>query len=230
MGRNDEIVIYLKWLGDEESLPSSSEGFLFGGKMERIAQLLRGFPVIGALRSTNAKDLTREDLRLCSVYFFLEGDIFEARKTVAFANDGVSFFLHLDLFGGIAPDESGFLLLQELFPRVQGIISTRARTLALAQRMGFSTIFRLFCIDSESLRTGIRVAQEVRPDAVEILPGIVFPKLRRYIPLESFPPIICGGFIRTKREVLDILRSGALAVSTSSRELWKMNGELQSSP
>ncbi|MCX7731182.1 MAG: glycerol-3-phosphate responsive antiterminator, partial [Candidatus Caldatribacterium sp.] len=118
-----------------------------------------------------------------------------------------------------------FLLLRELFPKVRGIISTRARTLALAQRMGFATIFRLFCIDSESLRTGLKVVQEVKPNAVEMLPGIIFPKIRVYIPLEEFPPIICGGFIRKKEEIRSILRSGALAVSTSAKELWRMNRE-----
>ncbi|MEN3202362.1 MAG: glycerol-3-phosphate responsive antiterminator [Atribacterota bacterium] len=191
--------------------------------MEHFVTVTRGFPIIGALRSTNIRDLTREDLRLCAVYFLLEGDIFEVRRVLELADTGASFFLHMDLFGGVAPDESGFLLLRELFPRVQGIISTRAKTLVLAGRMGFATIFRLFCIDSESLRTGLKVVQEVKPDAVEILPGIIFPRIREYIPLDAFPPIICGGFIRKKKEVTDILKSGALAVSTSSKELWRMN-------
>ncbi len=190
-----------------------------------IIAALRSFPIIGALRGTNVRDLTEEDLRLCPVYFFLEGDIFEARKVLELADEHASFFLHVDLFGGIAPDESGFLLLRELFPRVQGIISTRARTLALAQRMGFTTIFRLFCIDSESLRTGLKVVQEIKPDAVEVLPGIVFPQICEYLPLREFPPVICGGFIRRRREVRSILKSGALAVSTSAKELWKMNQE-----
>ncbi|WP_427365982.1 glycerol-3-phosphate responsive antiterminator [Candidatus Caldatribacterium saccharofermentans] len=195
--------------------------------MSRIGEVLRGFPVIGALRSSNTKDLREGDLRLCSVYFILEGDIFEARRIVALADDSVAFFLHLDLFGGIAPDEAGFLLLRELFPRVRGIISTRARTLTLARRMEFITIFRLFCIDSESLRTGLKVIQEVGPDAVEVLPGIVFPKICRFLPLEGFPPVICGGFIRTPKDVRDILKSGALAVSTSAKDLWKMNEALK---
>lgn len=193
--------------------------------MGDIVAILRGYPVIGSLRSTNVKDLTQEDLHLCSVYFLLEGDIFGIRRILELADGDTSFFLHVDLFGGIAPDESGFLLLRELFPKVQGIISTRARTLALAQRMGFATIFRLFCIDSESLRTGLKMVQEVKPDAVEVLPGIIFPKIRGYIPCNEFPPIICGGFIRKRREVLDILKSGALAVSTSAKELWRMNQE-----
>ncbi|MBC7217245.1 MAG: glycerol-3-phosphate responsive antiterminator [Candidatus Caldatribacterium sp.] len=193
--------------------------------MGDIVAVLRGYPVIGSLRSTNVKDLTQEDLRLCSVYFLLEGDIFGIRRILELVDGDTSLFLHVDLFGGIAPDESGFLLLRELFPKVQGIISTRARTLALAQRMGFATIFRLFCIDSESLRTGLKVVQEVKPDAVEVLPGIIFPKIRGYIPFSEFPPVICGGFIRKRREVLEILKSGALAVSTSAKELWRMNRE-----
>lgn len=193
--------------------------------MQDFVAMLQGSPIIGALRSANVRDLTREDLHLCAVYFLLEGDIAEVRRIFTLADTEASFFLHVDLFGGIAPDESGFLLLRELFPRIRGIISTRARTLALAQRMGFMTIFRLFCIDSESLRTGLKVIQEVTPTAVEVLPGIVFPKIRAFIPHEGFPPIICGGFIRKRSEVCSILKSGAFAVSTSAKELWKMNRE-----
>ncbi|MGQ9623652.1 MAG: glycerol-3-phosphate responsive antiterminator [Candidatus Caldatribacteriaceae bacterium] len=193
--------------------------------MERIVSVLRGFPVIGALRSSNWKDLKEEDLQLCPVYFILEGDVIGARKMTSFVSCVTSLFVHVDLFGGIAPDESGFLLLRELFPKVTGVISTRARILNLARRMDFLTIFRLFCIDSESLKTGIKVVQEVEPDAVELLPGVIFPKLKKYIPFEGFPPIICGGFIRTKKEVMEILQSGAVAVSTSAKEIWKMNEE-----
>lgn len=193
--------------------------------MEDFVAIVRNSPVIGALRATNVRDLTREDLCLCAVYFLLEGDVLEVRRILELASASAFFFLHVDLFGGIAPDESGFLLLRELFPKVCGIISTRARTLVLAQRMGFATIFRLFCIDSESLRTGLKVIQEVKPSAVEVLPGIIFPKIRAYIPLDAFPPVICGGFIRRRKEVLDILKSGALAVSTSAKELWKINQE-----
>jgi len=71
------------------------------------------------------------------------------------------------------------------------------------------------------------VIQEVGPDAVEVLPGIVFPKICRFLPLEGFPPVICGGFIRTPKDVRDILKSGALAVSTSAKDLWKMNEALK---
>ncbi|MEN3183760.1 MAG: glycerol-3-phosphate responsive antiterminator, partial [Atribacterota bacterium] len=74
-------------------------------------------------------------------------------------------------------------------------------------------------------RTGLKVVQEVKPTAVEVLPGIIFPRIRSCIPLDGFPPVICGGFIRKRKEVLDILKSGALAVSTSAKELWKINQE-----
>ncbi|MGC8777727.1 MAG: glycerol-3-phosphate responsive antiterminator, partial [Candidatus Caldatribacteriaceae bacterium] len=131
--------------------------------------------------------------------------------------------LHIDLFGGIASDESGLLFIRETFPPVKGIISTRTRTLLWAKKAGFISIFRLFCIDSESLKTGQKVVKEVAPDAVELLPGVIFPKIKKFIPEDTLPPIICGGFIREIDEAREILQSGAVGISTSAKALWTMN-------
>ncbi|HXL02868.1 MAG TPA: glycerol-3-phosphate responsive antiterminator [Candidatus Atribacteria bacterium] len=191
--------------------------------MEDLLNIWREFSVIGALRTSSWKDINDEELSWCPVFFFLEGNVFTLREALKILPPDLHLFLHLDLFGGIASDESGLLFMRETFPQIRGIISTRARTLNLARKAGFLTIFRLFLIDSESLRTGLRIAQEISPDALEILPGIIFPQVRNSIPVEDLPPLICGGFIRKKEEVEEIISRGAVAVSTSCRELWKMN-------
>ena len=191
--------------------------------MEDLLNIWREFSVIGALRTSSWKDINDEELSWCPVFFFLEGNVFTLREALKILPPDLHLFLHLDLFGGIASDESGLLFMRETFPQIRGIISTRSRTLNLARKAGFLTIFRLFLIDSESLRTGLRIAQEISPDALEILPGIIFPQVRDSIPVENLPPLICGGFIRKKEEVEEIISRGAVAVSTSCRELWKMN-------
>lgn len=38
----------------------------------------------------------------------------------------------------------------------------------------------------------------------------------------SLPPVIAGGLIRTKSEVKEVLKSGALGISTSRKELWNL--------
>lgn len=191
--------------------------------MEGFLETLRRFPIIGALRASFLGGMSEADFSLCKVFFLLESNVLEVKSVFPKLAPIPYFFLHLDLFGGIAPDESGLFFLREIFPFVKGIISTRTRTLLLARKAGFLSIFRLFCIDSESLKTGLKIVKDVTPDAVELLPGVIFPKIRKFIPEENFPPIICGGFIRERCEAQDILQSGAVGISTSEKELWKIN-------
>lgn len=191
--------------------------------METFLNTLRRFPIIGALRTLSMESMNENDFSLCPIFFLLESNVLEIQDILPRLVKVPYLLLHIDLFGGIAPDESGLFFLRETFPFIRGIISTRTRTLLWAKKAGFLSIFRLFCIDSESLRTGLKVVKEVVPDAVELLPGVIFPKIRQFIPKNTLPPIICGGFIRTSEEVWEILQSGAVGVSTSAKELWKMN-------
>jgi len=57
-------------------------------------------------------------------------------------------------------------------------------------------------------------------DQVGILPGIILPYIRTELDKLHLPPIVAGGLIKTRGDVDRILASGAVAVSTSRRELW----------
>jgi glycerol uptake operon antiterminator len=82
-------------------------------------------------------------------------------------------------------------------------------------------VLRLFIIDSHSLVTGIKNVLETCPDAVEVMPGIAI-KLVERIKDKINVPIIAGGLISTKEDIIEALSKGVLAVSTSSEELWNM--------
>nr|WP_278244328.1 glycerol-3-phosphate responsive antiterminator [Caloramator australicus] len=78
---------------------------------------------------------------------------------------------------------------------------------------------RIFLLDSRSLETGIKNILEDRPNAVEIMPGLaykVIKKIHRHINV----PVIAGGLILDKSDVENALSSGAVGISTSSRDLW----------
>ncbi len=44
--------------------------------MEDLLDIWHKFPVIGALRTSLWKDINGEELSLCLIFFFLEGNIF----------------------------------------------------------------------------------------------------------------------------------------------------------
>ncbi len=60
-----------------------------------------------------------------------------------------------------------------------------------------------------------------RPDAIEVLPGVI-PKVIEDLTERSDLPIIAGGLISDKEEVMRALEAGSLAVSGGNTELWDL--------
>ncbi|MBN1044672.1 glycerol-3-phosphate responsive antiterminator, partial [Clostridium botulinum] len=58
-------------------------------------------------------------------------------------------------------------------------------------------------------------------DALEVLPGVI-PKVIEIISKKSNIPVVAGGLIETKEDVMLALRSGATCVSTTRNEIWNM--------
>lgn len=58
------------------------------------------------------------------------------------------------------------------------------------------------------------------PSAVEVMPGVAS-KVIKSLEKEVGLPIIAGGLINTKKEVMEALASGAMAISTTEKKLWE---------
>ena len=58
-------------------------------------------------------------------------------------------------------------------------------------------------------------------DALEVLPGVI-PKVLGIISRETKKPLVSGGLIESKNEVIQALNSGATCVSTTKKEIWDM--------
>ena len=71
-----------------------------------------------------------------------------------------------------------------------------------------------------SLENAIESLRKVKPQAIEIMPGILPKVIKRINEEFSNLPIICGGLIDEKDEIIKVLSSGAMAVSTSKFEIW----------
>lgn len=78
---------------------------------------------------------------------------------------------------------------------------------------------RLFLLDSLALETSYKVIERAQPDYLEVLPGIM-PEIIKEVREQAQIPIIAGGLIRTKENVLQALEAGAEAVTTSNPDLW----------
>ncbi|HEY8418304.1 MAG TPA: glycerol-3-phosphate responsive antiterminator [Limnochordales bacterium] len=175
-----------------------------------------------------AKDVADVSVALeagVGIIFFLTGTIFDlARATALVRQTSAMLFAHVDLLQGVGKDPAGIRWLgQEL--GIHGIVSTRSNLIKAARDEGLFAIQRLFILDSEALRTGLKVVSSTGPDAVELLPGLVVPNIQHRIPFNSLPPVIAGGLVETEAEVRTILKTPAVSVSTSRSELWWVFGK-----
>jgi glycerol uptake operon antiterminator len=82
-------------------------------------------------------------------------------------------------------------------------------------------IERTFLLDSAALQSSMRSMEQFLPDALEVLPAVVAPKMVARL-LDFYPdlPVIAGGLVQTLRELEDLVHQGASAVSVSESSLW----------
>ncbi|AQS58861.1 glycerol-3-phosphate responsive antiterminator [Desulforamulus ferrireducens] len=153
--------------------------------------------------------------------FLLNGDINKLPSIVNRVNKaGKIILVHIDLIEGIGKDAAGVHLLKRM--GVAGIVTTKSNLVKFAKEEGLFVIQRLFIVDSESVKTGIRVASNIKPSAVEVLPATVPAYVVSEIKKALNIPILGGGLLKTRKDVEEALAKGIDFVSTSRRDLWEI--------
>ena len=127
--------------------------------------------------------------------------------------------VHADLVAGLAPREIAVDFLQRC--GADGIISTRPLLIRRGRELGLLTVLRAFVIDSKAIESLAREAESAAPDVVEMLPAPM-PRVVRRLAQSLRAPLIAGGLITDKEDVLAALSAGALCVSTSDEALWSI--------
>ena len=164
--------------------------------MHPLAETLLNEPVIAAVKTDEA--LTAALASPCSTIFLLASTLLTVDGLVHRIHDaGKLAVVHIDLVDGLSSREIAVDSLNALC-HPDGIISTRP-TLSLTSLSG-------------QLEQG-------KPDFVEILPGIM-PRVIAEISTRTQVPVIAGGLLRDKADVMAAMRAGAAAVSTSAPSLW----------
>ena len=174
--------------------------------------------VIAAIRDEYALlDACKSDVR---VVFDLSPSIETIDSRVELCREYDKYlFLHIDMAEGIGKDRAGLWYVKSR--GVRGIISTRPNLIKLANELGLETVHRMFIIDSHSVETAIAMFK-TKSDMVEIMPGIVAPRIIERICDEVNIPVIAGGLIETRDEIASAIKAGAVAVSTGNKKLWNM--------
>ena len=183
----------------------------------QMLEKLLDFPVIAA--GKNREGLERAIQSPCSVIFVLFGDLCSIGElTESVHSAGKLAILHLDLIDGLANREISVRFLKENTP-ADGIISTKAQLVRYARELGLITVQRVFLLDSLSLENAGKYMTSETADFIEILPGVM-PKILRRCVHKAATPVIAGGMVSDKEDVVSALGAGAVAVSTTRESLW----------
>ena len=180
-------------------------------------EAIEASPIIGAVKS-------EEGLRKCltsevSIVFILFGDICSIDGIVDRVKAaGKVAMVHMDLIGGLAPKEIAVDFIRK-YTRADGIITTKAPLIRRARELGMYTVQRFFAIDSLAYENIPRQLAAGRPDVIEVLPGLM-PKVIRRLAGTCGVPIIAGGLISEKEDVLAMLDAGAAAISSTNERTW----------
>ncbi len=182
-----------------------------------IVDSLHNNPIIAAVSNEiNLDEALASDVE---IVFLLNSTIFDIGNTIQKIQDaGKLAFVHVDLVDGISTNKTGIRYICEVF-KPDGIITTKSHLISACKEYDVATIQRVFLLDSISFETGLNSIKACNPDAVEILPNVV-PKIIKEIVKKVRKPIITGGLITEKEDVINSLKAGAIGTSTSKKEIW----------
>lgn len=188
-----------------------------------FVEKIEAAPVIAAVKDD--MELMRCLKTDVEVVFILYGDVCTITGIVEkIKGAGRMAMVHLDLVAGLSQKEAAVDFIRQR-TRADGIITTRANLVRHAKEIGLFTVLRFFILDSLALSNIEKQSQlsyASQPDVIEVLPGIIVPKVMKRICRMSRVPVIAGGLIHDREDVMHMLNSGAVAISTSSSAVWEM--------
>ena len=188
-------------------------------KKRKFRIILEDCPVIAAVKDeTGLKECLYSESQ---IIFLLFGDICSVGRYVEIAKSaGKMVFVHMDLINGLGNKEVAVDFIRE-HTGVDGIISTKPQLVKRAKELGLFGILRIFVIDSMAFGNIEKQCASLVPDAVEILPGLM-PKIIKKLCSTVNVPIIAGGLISNKEDVMNALNAGAVAISVTNQRVWFM--------
>ncbi|GFI30059.1 MAG: glycerol-3-phosphate responsive antiterminator [Lachnospiraceae bacterium] len=176
-------------------------------------------PVIAAVKNVEGIERCLEsDVKIVFVLF---GNLCSISGIVERVKEaGKMALVHIDLVEGLSAHEVAVDYIRKN-TRADGIISTRLNMINRAKELSFYTVFRIFVLDSRAYQSIEKQRKQIRADFIEILPGVM-PKIIQKINKLSVQPVIAGGLITDKEDVIDALNAGAISVSTTNQDIWYM--------
>ena len=137
----------------------------------KIIAKLKNNPIIPAVKTDS--DIDEAIKTDNEIIFILTSTITNITAMVKKIKDaGKLVFIHLDLVEGLARSVHALDHLSEV-TNTDGIITTKPSLVKAAKERDIFVVQRFFILDSLSIESGFRAINDHKPDAIEILPGLM---------------------------------------------------------
>ena len=191
-------------------------------KMREFYEIVEENPVIAAVKDEEGVETccTMEEVK---VIFVLYGDICSIPGIVKRIKEaGKTALVHIDLITGLSAKEAAVDYIKNS-TSADGILSTTPLMIQRAKELSMYAVLRYFVIDSMAIKSIENLDRQrgKKPDFIEVMPGVM-PKVIRKICRSSRIPVIAGGLIADKEDVMGALEAGAVAVSSTNRSVWEL--------
>ncbi|MGM7634544.1 glycerol-3-phosphate responsive antiterminator [Bacillus sp. Hm123] len=157
-----------------------------------------------------------------SAVLLMTGTILTVKKYVDFVQShGLPVILHVEKIGGLEMDRDGIEFVKRNV-QPHAIVTTRNGIIKKAKSSGLVVVQRIFLIDTEVYTNLVKDIERIQADVIEIMPCRV-PDFLNKISKISPVPTITGGLLNSPEHAKQALENGALAVTTSNPDMWKIN-------
>ncbi len=185
----------------------------------RIINHMESNPIIAAIR--NESDIDTAIASPVGVVFLLHADIFSIQNHInRFHSAGKDVLVHVDMLEGIGRDAKAIQYIADVI-RPSGILTTKNQHVKHAKDNGLYVIQRFFLIDRQSFDMALHTVQSTQPDMVELMPALMPDIISQFCKRVNVP-VIAGGLIRNKEDIVAALNAGAMGVSTGNASLWNL--------
>lgn len=184
---------------------------------KEFKEALLDSPIIAAIKDdTGLMKCLNCDSRIIFILYGNICNIADIVKTVK--SSGKIAMVHLDLITGMSSKEIAVDFIQK-YTDADGIITTKPALIKRAKELGLHTILRLFIIDSMAYENIERQVKTAKPDLIEVLPALM-PKIVGKICKVSTIPVIAGGLVSDKEDIMALLLAGVISISSTNEPIW----------
>jgi glycerol uptake operon antiterminator len=184
-----------------------------------LYRILQDNPIIAGIKNDEGLNSVLDSD--CKIVFILYGDLLNIGSIVQKVKErGKMAFVNVDLLDGFSNKEIVVKYLK-LNTKADGILSSKAPMVKAAKSYGLFSVHRFFLIDSFSFHSLDKQIEISQPDCIEIMPGCM-PKVISWVLEKINIPVIAGGLVCEKDDVVAALKAGAIAISSTNTEVWSM--------